>query len=190
MSAGGAGRYTRRNSGMLGAMLVTIAVIVAFVLFRAVTRDDLVVEREAIDYLSVVEQIQTDAGPGAMQIAYPPALPAGTKAVNVGYDPTRQWKVDLLADGRFIGIYQGRFPMTDWVEQLIDPDAESGDDVRLDSELGETWQSWTDDGGDYGVGIELDDTVLLVFGTADPELVREVAASLVTTPLEQPGAGD
>lgn len=48
------GRYQRSFSGMLGALVVLLLVIGGFVAFRAVTRDDLEVEVETVDYLETV----------------------------------------------------------------------------------------------------------------------------------------
>src|SRR3546814_17022050 len=98
MSAGGSGRYTRKNSGMLGAMIVTVGIIIIFVAFRAITRDDLVIERETVDYLSVVEALQEGR---TSEIAYPPALPEGRRAVDASVTEEPVWK---LATARQSGV--------------------------------------------------------------------------------------
>ena len=51
-SSAAAGRYNRSPAGMVGALLVTLLVIGAFVAFRAFNRTDLDVNPERIDYLA------------------------------------------------------------------------------------------------------------------------------------------
>src|SRR3546814_17588606 len=58
MSAGGSGRYTRTNPGMLGAMIVTVGLIILFVAFRPITPADLVLDRATGAYLHVADARQ------------------------------------------------------------------------------------------------------------------------------------
>ena len=48
------GRYQRSTSGMVGALLVTLLAILAFVAFRACNRTDLEVKPDHVDYLAQV----------------------------------------------------------------------------------------------------------------------------------------
>ena len=54
-------------------MIVLVVVVLAFVAFRAPTRDNDEVDVEPVDYLAVVAPAQ-EAGP---RIVYPPSLPVG-----------------------------------------------------------------------------------------------------------------
>jgi len=72
-TSGQPGRYQRSSSGMVGALLVTLLVIGAFVAFRACNRTDLVVDPEHVDYLTQVGFAQ-EAGD---QVVYPASLPTG-----------------------------------------------------------------------------------------------------------------
>lgn len=176
---GGGSHYTRSSAGMIGAMVVTVGVILAFVAFRAINRDDVDVEREPIDYLASIRQLQESS---EVNLAYPPTLPEGAKAVDIEPTEARGWSLDILTDDKeFIGVYQGVSEVEDWVEKYVDAHPTKGDPVTLDSELSKTWQSWSDDGGDYAVTTEHKGQVVMVFGSADDELIREVAASLVTS---------
>ena len=66
------GRYQRSTSGMVGALLVTLLVILAFVAFRALNRSNLDVKPERVDYLAQVRYAQ-QAG---SEVVYPARLPA------------------------------------------------------------------------------------------------------------------
>ena len=52
------GRYQRSFAGMIGALLITLVVIGAFVAFRALNRDELERRPEAVDYLETVGFVQ------------------------------------------------------------------------------------------------------------------------------------
>lgn len=176
------GRYQRSMGGMVGALVVTIAVIVAYVAFRAVTRDELVVDRPPVDYLTSVQGIQ--AGDG-LPVAYPPTLPDGWQATVVAYESGQLWSLSLLTDEEsFVGLRQGTDPVEDLVEEFVDADAEEGDPVELDGAVAGTWRTFTDSGGDYAVAAEVEGTSVVVLGTAGEEEVRAIAESLVTTPLD------
>lgn len=166
---------------MVGAMIVTVGVIAAFVAFRAINRDDLEVQRDEIDYLSIVEELQETSD---VKLAYPPSLPEGTKAVNIEPTKAQGWSLDVLTDdGKYLGVYSGVSPVDDWVEKYVDPNPKKGEVVELDSKLSKKWQSWSDEGGDYAVTTKHRGEVLMVFGSADDELIRQVAGSLVTSPV-------
>ncbi|MBD8870367.1 DUF4245 domain-containing protein [Nocardioides donggukensis] len=176
------GRYQRSMGGMVGALVVTVAVIVAFVAFRAATRDDLVVDRPPVDYLTSVEGIQ--AGDG-LPVVYPARLPDGWQATVVDYDVGTSWSLSLLTDEEsFVGLRQGTDPVEDLVEEFVDADAEEGEPVELDSQVAGTWRTFTDSGGDYAVAAEVEGTSVVVLGGAGEEQVRGFAESLVTTPLD------
>lgn len=167
--------------GMVGAMIVTVGVILLFVVFRAINRDDASVEREAIDYLPVVRSIQEGDG---FAPAYPAELPEDWKAVDVGYLPNEEWSLDVLTDDdSFVGIYQERRSVAQIVEEYVDPDASRGDEVSLPGAVSETWQVWTDEGGDFALSTRLQGTTLLVVGTAGEDAITAFAESLVTDPV-------
>ena len=70
---GRAGRYQRSIAGGVGSLIVLVVVVLAFVAFRAVFRDNDAVDVEPVDYLAVVAPAQ-EAG---IRIVYPPSLPEG-----------------------------------------------------------------------------------------------------------------
>ena len=65
------GRYQRSPAGMVGALIVTLLVISAFVAFRALNRTDLDVKPERVDYLAQVRFAQQDAQGGTSDLVYP-----------------------------------------------------------------------------------------------------------------------
>ena len=120
------GRYQRSAAGMVGALLVTVIAIGAFVAFRAVNRNDLDVEPETVDYLESVTNLQ-DSG---REVAYPPTLPAGWRATSLDVVPGDRpaWGLGMLTDdGAFVGVRQEDEDADDLVETYVDKDAAEGD---------------------------------------------------------------
>lgn len=180
-----AGRYQRSAAGMVGAMLVTIGVIVAFVAFRSLNRDDLEVEREPVDYLSVVQAFQDGGG---LPIVYPPELPKGWKAVDAGGESDGGWSVDLFTDeDRYVGLFQAHGDVESLVHSYVDENATEGDPVRLDGDLSGRWRTYTDEGGDVAVARTFRDTTVLVVGPGESQ-VHTLASSL--TAEEYPVLGE
>lgn len=176
------GRYQRSMSGMVGALLVTLAVILAFVVFRAVNRDELDYEPAAVDYRETVEGLQAS---GTFRPAYPPRLPDGWVATKATYDlEAGTWKLDLLTDeGRYIGVRQARLPVELLVEEYVGSAAVAGDEVELDGAFAKEWQVFDDEDGDHAVAATVRKMVLLVVGTGEDDEIEDLAASLVTRRL-------
>lgn len=176
-----AGRYQRSMSGMVGALAVTLAVITSFVVWRAINRDDLEVRPERVDYLATVRFLEESGEP----VIYPPSLPAGWTPTSANYVAGREfsWGMGALtADGEFAGLREEDTSVEQLVSDHIDEDATEGEPVELVSPLATSWRSFTDAGGDYGLVTEIGAVTLLVFGSADPDEIRRLAASLVTGP--------
>ncbi len=178
--ATGGVRYPRTSGGLVGAMLVTVLVVVAFVAFRAVTGDKEPTPVRAVDYQAAVTTARAD---NQLAVLAPERLPLGWKATSATYDggaaPT--WHLGLLTeDSRYVGVEEARSSVEDLVDEHVDADAERGKDVTIE---GETWQTWTDAGGDYAVARSLDaggQTVesWLVVGTAAEDEIRDFAGTL------------
>ncbi|GAA5124804.1 hypothetical protein GCM10023339_46930 [Alloalcanivorax gelatiniphagus] len=161
-------RYTRSFSGMTGALIVTVLVVVAFVAWRGLFRTDTDDTPEAVDWQESVELAQQ----ADLAVVRPRELPAGWTATSVdlvaGDDP--RWGLGVLTDeGRFVGIRQQDASVIELVETYVDEKAEEGEDATVESEVADTWQTWTDDGGDHGYTTELGDDALLVYGSAPVE---------------------
>jgi len=173
-----AGRYQRSTQGMIGALIVTLVVIGAFVVFRAVNRDDLEIKPEPVDYLGSVRYIEESGE----SVAYPPKLPEGwictTAHYSAGRDP--EWDMGMLTSGgSFVGLREEDASVEELVSTLVDDNAEEGPPVNLDSPLGDVWRTFTDSGGDYAVALEREDETLIVYGSAPDDQIRDFTESLV-----------
>ena len=161
-------RYTRSFSGMIGALIVTVLFVLAFVAFRGLFRADVDNAPVAVDWRESVELAQE----ADFQVVHPSELPSGWTATSVdlfaGAEP--RWGLGVLTDeGNFIGIRQEDTSVDGLVELYVDEDALPGDDVSLPSEVTDMWQTWSDDGGDRGYSTELGDEAVLVYGSAPVE---------------------
>ena len=73
--------------------------------------------------------------------------------------------------------------VADLIDELVDEDAVEGDPVRLST--GTEWRTFTDAGGDFALAREQGGESLVVFGTADPQVVTDFASTLTRAPLER-----
>ena len=158
-------RYNRSFGGMTGALIVTVLFVVAFVTWRGLFRTDTDDTPVAVDWQESVE-LADQAG---LEVVRPRELPAGWVATSVdlsaGDDP--RWGLGVLTDdGDFVGIRQQDTSVDALVEQYVDEKAEAGEDASVDSEITDTWQTWSDPGGDHGWSTEVGDDVVLVYGSA------------------------
>lgn len=163
-------RYQRSFAGMIGAMLVLLGVVAAFVIFRDVVRDEPATPVRAIDYERPAEYAKGEA---SFDLVAPRELPEGWKATSVRYTPGRDeaWHIGFLTgEGRYVGLEQALELPSTMVRDYVDANAAQGDDVDID---GAAWQTWTDEGGDTALLREQRDLVTLVVGTADQETLVE-----------------
>ena len=175
-----AGRYQRSSGGLIGALIVTVGAVVAFVVFRTFTSDDKPTPVRAIDYSAAVQGARTD---GKLTVLAPDRLPLGWKATSATYtrgvSPT--WHLGILTnDTKYVGVEEARESIDDLVEEHVDENAKRGVDVTIG---GEKWQTWTDAEGDYAVARALDgpkgaEESVLVVGSAPEREVRRIAGSL------------
>jgi hypothetical protein len=176
------GRYQRSVSGLIGALIVTLLVIAAFVAFRALNRDELETSPGPVDYREQAELAQ-EAG---LEVAYPSELPSGWRATNVevaaGERPV--WAVGILTDEqRYVGIRQEDDQLDDLLATYVDEDVEARAPIRVEGSVAREWQVFEDEGGDLAYAAELDDEVLLVYGSAGEEDLRLVLERLTTEPV-------
>lgn len=174
---GQASRYNRSFGGMTGALIVTVLFVLAFVAWRGLFRGDADDTPVAVEWQESVE-LAEQAG---LQVVHPVELPAGWTATSTdlaaGDDP--RWGLGVLtADGDFIGIRQQDASVDDLVEQYVDEKAEAGEDASVPSAVTDTWQTFSDDGGDHGYATELGDESVLVYGSAPVEQIEAYLGSL------------
>jgi hypothetical protein len=179
---GRGGRYQRSIAGGIGSLIVLIAVVLAFVAFRAVFRDNDAVDVEAVDYLAVVAPAQ-EAG---IKVVYPPSLPEGWTATSVAFVPGERpaFGVGMLTDDDlFVGVRQADEELADLLETYVDAQVVKGDVVTLDGAIVPEWQEWSDDGGDHAYSATVGDTEVLVYGSAPTEDLLTVVRSLTDAPV-------
>ena len=182
-------RYPRTSGGLVGAMVVTVIAVLAFVAFRAVTRDNEPTPVATVDY---TVSMKAGRAEGKLQVLVPERLLSGWKATSATYDGGTKpaWHLGLLTDrGKYVGIEESEASIEDLAAEHVDADAERGKDVTIG---GETWQTFTDAGGDYAVARSLKEggrTVesWIVVGTAPEQEIRDFAGSLKGGPT--PSAG-
>lgn len=171
------GRYQRSSNGLIGALIVTLLAIGAFVLVRSLTRAEVEVEPDPVDFATMAEAARS----AGFEVIAPAELPDGWIATAVDLDQTDPplWGLSLLTDqDTFVGLRQEDESVKDLVELTIDEDAEEGEPLELDSAVGSTWQSWTDEGGDTGYSIEYGDQTVLVYGSAAAADLQELITLL------------
>jgi hypothetical protein len=198
--AQGNARYERSAAGMVGAMIVTLLVILAFVAFRALNRDPLVVSPTKVDYQQVVRELQ---GAGDLDPAYPAELPKGWSATRAVYNADNlAWELDVLtADGSYIGLRQATTRDRDLLEEYGYEEVRSGATIGIGSAVSPEWKTWAFKGrsGDTAyttaLGLQWGDEpnpsrergkgqTLLVFGSASPKEIQKFAGLLVQDPLK------
>ncbi len=176
----GAPRYPRTSGGLLGAMVVTVIAVLAFAAFRALTRDNEPTPVQSVDYSVSLKAGRADQ---KLLVVAPDRLPSGWKATSASYVPgTRAaWHLGILTGARkYVGVEEARSTIKELATEHVDANAERGKDVTI---AGETWQTWTDAGGDYAVGRSLkkNGTTVeswIVVGTAPEKQIRDFAGTL------------
>ncbi|HET7195724.1 MAG TPA: DUF4245 family protein [Nocardioides sp.] len=178
--------YQRSTGGLVGALVVTLLVIGAFVAFRALNRDELETRPASVDYREQAGLAQ-DAG---LDVVYPRELPEGWQATSVQAVPGERpvWGISLLTDEqRYIGIRREDDQLDDLLATYVDEDVQSRPDVRVAGSVAKDWQVFTDDGGDLAYAAQLGDEVVLVYGSAGEEDLRLVLERLTAEPVGSTG---
>lgn len=173
-------RYRRTTGGLLGAMAITLAAVLAFVVFRGLTRDNEPTPVRTVDYTATLRMARAE---GRLAMFAPGRLPAGWRATSAAYTrgPAPTWHLGLLTAGaRYVGVEEARASVAEMARRHVDENATREGSVRVG---GERWQVWRDSGGDYAVarslpGPEHEAETVLVVGSAPEGQVRELAGLL------------
>jgi hypothetical protein len=169
------GRYQRSPAGMVGAMLVLLGIIAAFVLFRSLFRDNQATPVQTVDYQQSVGYVRRQAH---FHLVAPTRLPKGWRATSVSFTGglEQHWHLGVLTDQeRYVGLEQGDTTARSLVKQYVDPDATPGRAVSIE---GHTWGSWTDSGGDRALVRRAGRTTTLVVGPVDQRILVDYVRSL------------
>lgn len=174
-------QYQRSVAGMIGAMVVTVAVGGGWYLLG---RPD----EETRPVKSQPWAVWANSGrsDGKLAVLAPDTLPKGWRATSAKYDSgvAPLWHLGMLTDSeKFVGLDESYDTVEDIVSENVDENATRGEDVTIG---GETWQTYTDSGGDYAVVRTLttpqgERERVLVYGSASDAQIRDFAASLSAT---------
>jgi len=172
--SGQAGRYQRSATGMIGALVVLLAVIAGFVVFREVIREDPESPVDAVDYQQPLGFAREQAG---FPVLAPERLPDGWKATNVDFTPEPvHWHLGVLTDeGRYVGLEQAVVSEKSMVRTYVDPEPSQGADITID---GQSWSTWTDQGGDTALVRKEAKVTTLVIGSVSQEVLVDYVESL------------
>lgn len=178
----------RSLSGMVGAMLVTLLVLAAFIGFRALNRTNLSVTPQHVNYLAQVRYAQ-QAG---SKVVYPSSLPAGWYATQVTVTPGTPTGLELsmlTPDSRYAGFVDSPQPLPEVLSTYVDSQAQPGPTVRVPGSVATRWATWTDGGGDTALaatrGHGATAATLLVFGTVTRGQLERLAAALTTAAVHR-----
>jgi len=177
-------RYQRSTGGLIGALLVTVVVILGFVAFRALNRDQPDVKPSRVDYLAAVSAAQ-----GAhADVVYPPRLPRGWMATSVDYVPAERghrpaWGIGMLTGSdHFVGVRQEDASLDDLLHTYVDENPTEGPTLTVPGSVARTWRSFSDSGGDHAYAAEVGHDNVLVYGSASTDDLRRVVDELSTAP--------
>ena len=176
------GRYARSTSGMVGALVVTVLVILGFVVFRALNRSDVEVSPERVDYLAQVRFAQEEGA----DVVYPARLPSGWYATRVSFSSEKPPELVLsmlTGDDDYVGFVQSPATLAELLTEYVDAHPRAGAPVLVDGSVIATWSSWTDTGGDTALAATRGRETLLVFGTVSEADLEQLVASLTAAPV-------
>ena len=174
--SGQAGRYQRSTAGMVGAMIVLVLLVAAFVVFRDANRNDLARSARAVDYTQDAAFAREQAG---FDLVAPPQLPEGWRATTARFvaGGDERWHLGMLTeDDDYVGLEQSAASAESMVATHVDEEARRGKPVTVD---GDRWVTWRDDGGDLALVRESGGTTTLVVGNGVPvDVLADFTASL------------
>lgn len=168
------GTYQRSSAGLVGALVLLVLVIGAFVVLREVTRTAPTSPVEPVEWRSAASYAREEADFGVLA---PRRLPPGWYATSVRFErgDDQSWHLGILTDeGRYVGLEQGEDSATTTVEEFVDDEADRGDEVVVD---GQMWQAWSDE-KDQALVREDDEVTTLVVGTVTQEVLVDFVRSL------------
>ncbi len=153
-------RYQRSFGGMVGAMVVLVVLVLAYVGVQALSEQPATTV-QTVDYSRVVPAAREAAD---FELVAPQQLPAGWHATTVTFDrpPEAHWHLGVLTDqGRYVGLEQADDPVRTMVSEHVDEEARRGSPVDVG---GASWSTYTDSGGDLALVRRVGRTTTLVVG--------------------------
>src|SRR5690348_3441165 len=172
-------RYELPLSNMVGAMVVVVLFVLAFVIFRAVNRDNTSVRPEPVAYGPIAAQGRAD---GRIDVWSPPALPKGWTATAARYDTgtNPHWHLSASDGKHYLGVEEGIDGLQAELHLALQGSPMAAGKVQIGSVI---WSVYTDTQGDYALARSMPSKTprypetLVVVGTTSPSQVRAYAAS-------------
>ncbi len=168
-------RYQRSANGLLGAILILLLVIAAFLGLRACSRDNQATPVLAVDYAPLLAQARADH---QLLAPAPARMPRGWRATSVRYVPgnNASWHLGILTDKvKYVGIEESRQSQADAVNQFLGSGAVKGRSALI-RRL--SWQSWSQPGGDAAFTHTTPQGTVFVGGSAGEAVLRDFTGRL------------
>lgn len=173
-------RYELPLSNMVGAMIIVVAFVMAFVVFRALNRDNTGVQPEPVDYHAMATGGRAD---GRINVWAPVSLSQGWMATSARYDSgtNPHWHLSTTDGTHYLGVEEGIDQVTDELQRVMQGTPVAAGQVTL---KGVAWLVYTDSRGDYALARTMPSKTprypeaLVVVGTTNPEQVQAFAESL------------
>ena len=178
--------HTQRSvAGMIGSMIVIVILVLVWFGFRSATSGQQATPIQTVDWKVFVTSGRADH---ALLLFAPDELPRGWVATSVNFSGGNfaQWHLGMLTSknantGKYVAIEESLDTVTDLVKANVDENAVQGRDVRIN---GQTWQTWTDSGGDFGLARAITaggrTESVLVYGAAPDQAIKDFTATLKT----------
>jgi len=163
---------------MVGAMVILLLIIGAYVGFRALNRDELEVEPERVDYLAAARFAQESD----RTVVYPPTVPEDWKPTSVESRPGDTWGIGFTTPEGFAGLHQSDGSTADLLTTYVGEDAAELGPVQI-AGADAPWQAYEDGGGDLGFLGEVDGEQVLIYGSVPSADLQQLAGSLTTEPV-------
>ncbi|MFY9913100.1 MAG: DUF4245 domain-containing protein [Nocardioidaceae bacterium] len=166
--------YRSSMSGLVGALLVSLALIGCFFAFSFFQRGSSTDPAPTVDYTGVLAQARSQA---PFPVLAPTSLPAGWRATSVdwsGSGPENSWHLGLLtSQDAYVGLEQGNATAQSFISEHTRAN-QPGAPVQI---AGQTWQTLTA-GSETALVLTGEGVTTVVTGTASESQLVAFAASL------------
>ena len=181
------GRYNRSFEGLIGAMIIIVLMVLAFVVYRGIFRDPPETELATVDYRDEVLGLQANG----VGVVYPESLPDGWRSTEVRDVPSEQPRFELnffTDDDNFVGLRQVEEDVDDLLEEAGIDEPREEDPLTGDAagDVVSQWDAWSDDDEDHAYSAEVDGRTVLVYGSVSAEDLADLVGRLSTDPLPTP----
>lgn len=179
----GGGRYATSASALVGAMLVIVGLVVLVVVVRSFLRADADQgPPQPVEYLDLVQGLQQND----FQVVYPRTLPDGwiVTEVRPQFGDRPSVGINLYTDDEsFVGIRQEDASVDDMLQKYVDKNPDTEAPLTGVGGLSDTWDGWSDSGGDHAYSTQVGEDTVLAFGDVPADELAVLVAALTTDPV-------